>query len=701
MRGPLVFPDEAGLLGHPRWFLGEDPLLQMGATSYYYFGYSLFLIPGFAVLSDPWHLYTFAMVVNALLLTALFPMLYVVLRRILGVATTPALLGAAAGAVYPSVTFAGNHAWTEAAAVPVFCALVLTSWMSLTDRPTWQRLLTGPCVALAYAVHPRYTGVLIVGVAFLWVAWWVGRMPRRLAALNTTFLTVGFVLVRLVNTALFDARWAAGNDVIENSPGELARTLLDPGEWRELVAMAIGQSWYLLAATFGLFAVGVVVLAGRARPLVSRTRKAWSEAPVSSLVAGFVLLAALAMFVASVVFMTVNRHRVDHLVYGRYNEAFLPVFLACGTAFLATRHSARRILVVVGGSAVTLLVLTAVLRLLRDPELFTGATNWPTITGVFWQVNEWPFDGFGSFVPRAMVVALVALVVVGLAAWRLPRLAAGVAVVVFLLGGLYAYREMLPDEAEIWYSDWSFPDHVNDLDLDTVAFDSSTACTVCFWRDQWFLPGLPFEPFDSAGGEDPPTEAVIAPLEWAAADDLNARLVVPDGRNAQGLWILPGERADELDAEGKLLPSGFPTDLPDEALRAEVDLAVDCDEFSACELAGGKSGSTYDYDVVVRHAGAGSPWVDFDSYGLPGLVRVHARIVDGTSTVVADSAVELPEFMVPGDEVRLTVPVTLTEPAGDPLEPGDYTLEIDLVQEGFRDFGDARGPAYSQSFTVT
>ncbi|MCZ7529177.1 MAG: hypothetical protein M5U31_01815 [Acidimicrobiia bacterium] len=693
MRGPLVFPDEAGLLGHPGWFLGDDPLLQMGATSYYSFGYSLFLVPAFAVLSDPDHLYTAAMVVNALLLTAVFPMLYLILRRILGVAPYPALLGAAAGAVYPAVTFAGNHAWTEPAAIPVFCALVLTAWLMLTADARWQRMLFGPCAALAYAIHPRFTGVVAVVLVLVGVAWWSGRIRRHTAVTNTALLVAGFMAVRLVNSALFDARWAGGNDVIENSPEQLARTLGDPGEWRELAAMAVGQGWYLVVATLGLFVLGVVVLARRTRPLIARTKAEWRQAPSSSLVAGFVLVAALAMFVASIVFMTVNRHRVDHLVYGRYNEAFLPVFLACGTAVLATRRRPRRLLVSVGSTIVTIAVLALALRLLRDPALFDGTANWPTITGIFWQVTEWPFDSFGYFVPHATVVALVGVGALGLVAWKLPRVAAGAAVIIFLLGGVYAYREMLPAEADIWYEGWSFPDQVENLDVDAVAFDASTGCAFCFWRDQWFLPDVDFETFDSDIGEAPSEDLVIAPLDWTRAEALDARLVIPDGRNAQGLWVLPGSTADELEDQGRLLPAGFPAALPPTAMRSEIDASPETLEL--------EPGGSAEVDVEVTHAGDGGPWVDFDSYGLPGLVRLHTRVLDDTGTEISDTPAEIPELTLPGDRFDLMIPVSAVDAAGQPLPPGEYTIEISLSQEGFARFADAGDDGLTVPLRVT
>lgn len=699
MKGPLNFPDEPGMLGHPGWFLGDAPLLQMGETGYYPFGYSLFLVAPFAVLSDPAALYTAAMVVNAFLLAALFPLLYVVLRRIMGTATVPALLGAAAGSVYPSVLFAGNWAWAEPAAVLVFPALLLAAWLVLTDRPSWQRVLLGPTAAFAYAVHTRFSGVVAVTALLLVAALWARRAPRRVALTNLVLLVVGLALVTWINDLLFAARWTADDPVIVRSPVELAKILLDPGEWRDLVAMAAGQAWYLAAATFGLFVAGVTAVGARVRPLAARARSAWSAAPTSAWVAAFALLAAVAVFVISVTFMTANQHRADHLVYGRYNEAFLPLFLAIGTAALATKRSARRLLVLVGTAVVVIVALAVAQRLLRNPDWFAATTNWPTITGVFWQATRWPFDDSGYFIPRVTLIAAGGACVLGFVAWRLPRVAAALAIAAFATAGLVAFHDLLPDEVDHWYGDWTFPEQVESLDLDEVAFDTSTDCWPCLWRDQWFLPGLPFEPFDSAGGEDPSTDAVIAPIDWERADELGARLAVPDGRNAQGLWILPGDKADELDAGSRLLPAGFPSALPDSALRSDVHLDLDCDDAGSCGP-GGSGGSTYEYDVVVGHAGSGSPWVNFDSYGLPGLVRVHVRVVDETDTVVVDATAELPEFMLPGDEVRVTVPLALVDSTGAPLEPGDYTLEIGLTQEGFRDFDEVGGPAYSERFPV-
>ena len=101
---PSVVPDEAGYLGNARWLSGTSPTWIMGEAPYYGFGYSLVLAPLFAVFHDPYTLYRAVIVVNALLVTSLFPLLYVFCRRLLGATERVALVAALVGALVPAAT---------------------------------------------------------------------------------------------------------------------------------------------------------------------------------------------------------------------------------------------------------------------------------------------------------------------------------------------------------------------------------------------------------------------------------------------------------------------------------------------------------------------------------------------------------------------------------------------------------------------
>ena len=119
---PSVVPDEAGYLGNARWLSGTSPTWIMGEAPYYGFGYSLVLAPLFAVFHDPYTLYRAVIVVNAVLVTSLFPLLYVWCRRLLGATERAALVAALVGALVPAATAYTAVALAEVVVLPLLVA---------------------------------------------------------------------------------------------------------------------------------------------------------------------------------------------------------------------------------------------------------------------------------------------------------------------------------------------------------------------------------------------------------------------------------------------------------------------------------------------------------------------------------------------------------------------------------------------------
>ena len=145
---------------------------------------------------------------------------------------------------------------------------------------------------------------------------------------------------------------------------------------------ALGQSWYLLAASAGLAAIGSTVLVsnslGGGRALESRP-----TTPDARLL----LLLTLAMVATSVLFMSGRVDRTDMLVYGRYNEAVIwPVLLigvgwvASAELSLAARSSRRWRLPAL--SVVALVIAGIATKLVNGDDLIGYASNREMIAGV-------------------------------------------------------------------------------------------------------------------------------------------------------------------------------------------------------------------------------------------------------------------------------------------------------------------------------
>lgn len=136
-------------------------------------------------------------------------------------------------------------------------------------------------------------------------------------------LVGGMAVTAAVHAAARCALWAEGTGPA--SVG-LAERLAGPELWPEIALRAVGQAWYLSVASLGLAVLGVVAL-------LTMAAGRWPSAEPAStprrMLAGHLLVTMAVMAFASAVQITTHV-RVDHLVYGRYNEGFLPVLLVAG-----------------------------------------------------------------------------------------------------------------------------------------------------------------------------------------------------------------------------------------------------------------------------------------------------------------------------------------------------------------------------------
>jgi 4-amino-4-deoxy-L-arabinose transferase-like glycosyltransferase len=165
-----------------------------------------------------------------------------------------------------------------------------------------------------------------------------------------------------------------------------------------------------------------------------------------------------------------------------------------------------------------------------------------------------------------------------------------------------------------------------------------------------------------APGETTPPGAVVISTE----EDCTNCLVLARSIN----YILYAERPTDLRPEA-------PRALPPEAARA----GVSCANLPA-SLA---SGARATLDVLVRNVGT-ADWPAVGDAEGRGAVVLRGRWMrpDGSVVKDEDAAARIPFDMEPGDAAGLGLAVTA------PSEPGEYVLELDVVQEGVGRFG-ARG----------
>lgn len=697
--GPWVSPDEAGYLGSARWLAGNRHW-PIHFAPFYSSGYSVLVAPITAVVHDPPLQWRVICLVNALLLASLLPLLHLVGRRVLGLGRGAALAAATIGALAPAALASSYAGLPENVVLPLAAASVLAAWgAGRADVAMRCRIWWGPAIGGLYALHPRFTIAVPATVALLAVAALARGLDRRVAAANLGGLAVTVGAARLVNGWLRAHRWEG----VQNPEGDLdawLRLLTTRSGLRELVATAAGQSWYLLAGSFGLVAVGVVAAiwwvwrpdATTVGPEADPAARAGRRLALAHLVT-----TASLVFMTSVVFFTQNQARVDHYIYGRHNDSFAPLWFALGTAFVVSARPLRLRLGVLAAAAVALIATATVLIHERDPLAFgfsVSSFSVPAVLRTMW----WdPYDSFRVTTAYAAAGIAVGAALLGLERLRttairpaaVGRAALLGALALWLVTGGFDASRRATGYDEIQYRGWHAPEQLARLGVREAAIDEGMARGRPALSYPFFLPDVRWDPYDAAA-EDPGTAFTLGRLDddrRARAGDRIALLdqgysyYDADEPDGLALWVARGPDQRRLAAQGALLPAGFPTTpLPRSARSARITLI---DRPSGAVRV--RAGEAVELRARVTHTGSGAPWPDLASFNQAGRVRIATLItpLDPGGEPGARSGGELTRWMRPGDTDVVDLQVLALGAFLEPLPPGRYRVELAVVQEGF------------------
>jgi hypothetical protein len=500
--GPVLVADEAGYLTNARVIVG-GVAGQLTEAPFYRGGYSLLLAPFAALDAHPTLAYHLILVLNAALAASVFPLLYLLLTRFGGVRAGIAIWAALAGAAYPALTVLSQVAMSENALFPLVCLWLIALGGLFAASGERAQLLwaagLGVATAALWAVHNRTIVAVVVAVAAM--VWLAARRRLRPSALlvGLAVIALGFLGTHLLDNFIVDHNYGgAATDELSQRMDQL----FGGHGLRTALANLIGQSWYLLVATFGLAAAAVA-------DFVRRRRAAdGGETGPPVVLGGLLALTALLLLVSAAAFP--ERTRPDMLIYGRYTEIAAPPLVAFGFAALAASSArlARRL----NWPLLGFVVLTGVVVLVRATASDPDAAN-------RWNVSALPFVtvqlGPGILIGAALLAAAGAWLLLRASALGTRALGA-VALALFLAVMAYgAWNPVRSSQRAVYPPGWESPQSVaEEAGLKSVAYDLDHYDTIGLYVIQWFLPDTHLVLFHG-DSQPPPAGYVLSSGSWA------------------------------------------------------------------------------------------------------------------------------------------------------------------------------------------
>ena len=396
--GFSVYPDEFGYWASAAQWIGYDWSGVASLGYYYSFGYSLILVPVLWLFHDGVSAYRAAVAINMLLQCTSIGLLWGILRRLyclseadiedeilckqIEIRKMNAVFAVGVAVFYPAWAFYMQMTLSESLLTFLY-VFICYQFVLLFEKPKMiSIMLLSLSFLYIYFVHMRTVGVVLAGIAFLLLFMWKRIKNRKLLLAVTIILLVGAIggvwLKNTVITTVYssaDAAHLAGNDYT----GRLAnlKGVFTAGGLLRLFQSCIGKLYYLGMASFGLFYPALFLCARRTahflRSLLARNKERKTERfSGEDGIYFFLLLSMIGQFLVSAIGAGGGGGRQDGLIYGRYNDYFLPVFIAIGIMELfESRHLIRNFLFNVGISTI-LFVITFLTALKNDSTIMYG-----------------------------------------------------------------------------------------------------------------------------------------------------------------------------------------------------------------------------------------------------------------------------------------------------------------------------------------
>lgn len=359
--GFTLYPDEFGYWASAASVVGYDWSEVASLGSYYSFGYSLILIPILKIFSGGVAAYRAAVFINMLLMCVGIFLFGELIEGIFPETETGIrVLVSGAAVLYPAWIFYMQMTMTEALLIFVFTLTVYLFYRFMEKQRISTAIALAVLLIYGYCVHMR-----AVGVVFACVLVCLYRLIREKGNRKVLFIWFGAVVL-LCGLAFYlkdhtiatvysyvEEKTLAINDY-SSQWSKIAKIFTLTGMVKFMWSV-LGKLYYLGIASFGTF-YWVLVWCVKESVCLIKAKK--EETQPRQWLALFLLLAVTGQVLICSIYMYSPR-KIDGLVYGRYNELFVPVTMMIGIMVMSRSRFLVRTTIAIGTAlgGVTFLLL--------------------------------------------------------------------------------------------------------------------------------------------------------------------------------------------------------------------------------------------------------------------------------------------------------------------------------------------------------
>lgn len=326
------FTDEIGYWAAGAWMNGIDWSSVMSKIGYYGYGYGIFLAPLF-LLKDPQLMYYGTVIINALMVSALFLVICLILKELASNEEYNNIIFSAFIACCYSYVVVYTQLTMCEICLTLFTAIYIYLMITICKKVTIVRILLLSLVTgYLISVHLRSL-ILVIISAICFVSLLLLKKIRwseLLMAGVSMIIVVAIVFLLqgiVVDNIYTDAVSLTHNDYNDNITEKIGTldAYLNLGFVKNYFMCLIAKIFYLSVSSFFLFDFCVVYLI-RKLYLGYKTK---NEETVKKYVFLTIFLLIWILYSAFISGKT-QIGRIDNLMYGRYIENIIPPFLAIG-----------------------------------------------------------------------------------------------------------------------------------------------------------------------------------------------------------------------------------------------------------------------------------------------------------------------------------------------------------------------------------